>query len=100
MFIELARWAPDEAATQVCATLAVIAYRQGDGALAQLAVDRVLAAEPSHRLAGVLLELFNSGVRPEELDRLDIGSGEDPEIRARPALTLVTNEGTELDDRA
>jgi hypothetical protein len=47
--------------------LAVVAYRHGDGALAQVAVDRCLAAEPHHRLAHLLLAIMAAGLHPDEL---------------------------------
>ncbi len=70
LFTELARQCPDDVAAPVCAVLAAVAYRAGQGALAQVAVDRAIRAEPGHRLAQMLGELFNAGSRPEELDRL------------------------------
>jgi len=44
----------------------------GDGALAQVAVDRCLAAEPGHPLAHVMIAVMAAGLRPEEL--ADIGT--------------------------
>ena len=45
---------PPEEAAEICSVLAVVAYRYGDGALSQVAIDRCLAAEPGHRLAHLL----------------------------------------------
>ena len=51
MLIACATWTPDFLAAELCSVLAMVAYRHGDGALAQIAVDRCLAAEPGHPLA-------------------------------------------------
>ncbi len=57
--------------------LAFAAWRAGDGALANLALDRALAADPHYSMARLLQELFISGlppsavpldISPEELD--------------------------------
>lgn len=62
--------APDQDAAQICAVLAVVAYRYGDGALAQVAVDRCLAIEPGHRLAHLMLSVMAAGLPPSELTNL------------------------------
>jgi hypothetical protein len=57
--------------------LAFAAWRTGDGALANIALDRALAADPHYTMARLLRELFISGLPPSEvpmdisLDRLD-----------------------------
>jgi hypothetical protein len=61
---------PAEEAAEICAMLAVVAYRYGDGALSQVAIDRVLATEPRHRLAHLLLSATASGIRPDDLAEL------------------------------
>ncbi len=70
MLIAAAGWTPDAQAPQLCAVLAVTAYRHGDGALAQVAVDRCLAAEPGHRLAHLLMAIMAAGLHPDELEML------------------------------
>lgn len=70
MFIGLATWTPDAHCAQVCAVLAVVAYRQGDGALAQVALDRVLEVDPGHRLSGLLLAMMQAGMPPHLLDSM------------------------------
>ena len=80
MLIAVARSVPDDQAAEVCAVLAVAAYRRGDGALAQVAVDRCLAAEPDHRLAHLMLGVMAAGLPPADLVRLGnqaISSGTD-----------------------
>lgn len=70
MFIGLATWTPDASCAQVCSVLAVVAYRQGDGALAQVALDRVLEVDPGHRLSGLLLAMMQAGMPPHLLDSM------------------------------
>jgi len=52
------------------AALAVIAYRRGDGALAQVAVDRALRSDPTHRMAQLMLAVMAAGLHPSDLDDL------------------------------
>lgn len=54
----------------MCAALAVIAYRNGDGALAQVALDRALRSDPAHRLAQLMLAVMAAGLHPSDLDDL------------------------------
>ena len=61
---------PPEEAAEICSVLAVVAYRYGDGALSQVAIDRCLAAEPRHRLAHLMLSATATGIPPEELAEL------------------------------
>jgi hypothetical protein len=79
MLISCASWTPPALAPPLCAVLAVVAYRHGDGALAQVAVDRCLAAAPEYPLAHLMIAFMSAGVRPETLDRLaNLASGDDP----------------------
>ena len=82
MLVELARWVPDPVSAQTCCVLAIAAYRDGQGALAHVALDRALSAEPTHLLASMLVELFSSGVLPESLDRLITGTQPHATLRA------------------
>ena len=79
MLIAVACATPDEDAAEVCAVLAVAAYRRGDGALAQVAVDRCLSTEPDHRLAHLMLGVMAAGLPPAELAELAQSSQLSPE---------------------
>lgn len=82
MLIGCARWTPDALAPPVCSMLAMVAYRHGDGALAQIAVDRCLMVEPEHGLAHLMIAIMAAGVRPEELERFatgNLGAESEPE---------------------
>lgn len=87
MLIACAAWTTDDLAPGICAVLAVLAYRFGDGGLAQVAVDRCLQAEPGNHLVHLLMDTMAAGLPPSVLDRLltppdesDIG----PANRPRP----------------
>lgn len=70
MLISCASWTPPALAPPLCAVLAVVAYRHGDGALAQVAIDRCLTAAPQYPLAHLMIAIISAGVRPETLDSL------------------------------
>jgi hypothetical protein len=48
--------------------LAFTAWRAGDGALAGLALDRALAADPSYSVAQLLRDALRQGLPPSTLD--------------------------------
>ncbi len=68
--IAAAAGVPDDVAAELCSVLAVAAYRAGDGALAQIAVDRCLRGDPEHRLAHLMLGVMASGMHPDLLEGL------------------------------
>lgn len=72
-FIELLAWTPQPMCPEVAVVTAILAYREGDGALAQVCLDRVLATEPEHRLTGLVLQMINQGVKPATLDEIYLG---------------------------
>lgn len=80
-FISIATNCPPEEAAEICSVLAVVAYRYGDGALSQVAIDRCLSAEPRHRLGHLLLSATSAGLPPDELAEL---AGAGSTIRRRP----------------
>ncbi len=84
LFVDIARWAPDEFATPILSILALVAYRNGDGALANVALDRALAVEPDYRLAVLTQEFIAHGVHPTELDSLIIDWADHPANPAAP----------------
>lgn len=79
MLISCAAWTTDDLAAGTCAVLAALAYRSGDGGLAQVSVDRCLAAEPDNRLTHLLLAAMSAGLPPEVLDRLLVPPDGDPD---------------------
>ncbi len=51
----------------LCAALAMLAYRAGDGALGQVAVARALRIDPGHSLAQLAEQIMAAGLHPGEL---------------------------------
>lgn len=62
-----ARATPQANAGDLCAVLAVVAYCHGEGATAQVAVDRALACPTGHRLARLLIEVMAAGIHPQQI---------------------------------
>lgn len=84
LFVELARWVGDDFAVPVLAVLALVAYRSGDGALANVALERALGIDPGYRLAALTREFVVNGVHPTELDSLIIDWADHPGNPAAP----------------
>lgn len=59
---------PTAALGNLCAVAAVLTYRRGNGALAQICVDRALRADPDQRLAHLMLGVMACGMPPAALD--------------------------------
>jgi hypothetical protein len=53
----------------VCTLLAWVAYARGDGARANVALDRALRTDPEHSLALLLRRALDSGITPGEVRR-------------------------------
>lgn len=64
LWSDLVRRAPDGLVAPAAAVLGFAAWMSGNGALAWCAVDRCLAADPQHRLAGHLAEALTHAVPP------------------------------------
>ncbi|WP_219413407.1 DUF4192 domain-containing protein [Pseudonocardia nigra] len=67
LWTALVRETPDPEAAEPAALLAVSALLRGDGALANVAIDRAERAWPGHRLAGMLSALVATGPHPDEV---------------------------------
>jgi hypothetical protein len=61
----------------LCAAAAVLAYRTGDGTLAQVCLDRCFRVNGEHRLGHLLMTLMSIAIQPEELDALVQGPPSD-----------------------
>jgi hypothetical protein len=72
--------APDDA--PVCTLLAWTAYARGEGALANVALDRALAGRPDYSLALLLRAALDGGVHPDEVRSL--ARGTEQVLRSRP----------------
>ena len=67
LWAALARGTPDPEAAEPAALLALTGLLQGDGALANVALQRAEAAWPGHHLTETLRGLAAAGIRPSEL---------------------------------
>ena len=67
---ELTRRAPAPLDAAPATLLAVTAWVRGDGALANVALDRALASEPSYTFANLLRSALDACMRPAEIRRL------------------------------
>jgi hypothetical protein len=54
--------------------LGYLAWRAGDGALARVAIDRALQADPQHPMAGLLDEVLGLGIGPHAMTALESAS--------------------------
>lgn len=61
---DLVRRAPDDLVAGAASVLALAAWASGHGALAWCAIDRALAQEPDHPLAGLVADLLMGAVPP------------------------------------
>lgn len=70
LWTALVRETPDPEAAEPAALLAVSALLRGDGALANVALDRAEGSWPGHRLTRLLRAVAEAGIRPAELRAL------------------------------
>jgi hypothetical protein len=75
---ELVRLAVPPYHVQLLATLAWAAFVTGDGALASVALELALAAEPGHALSGLLAQALDGGITPEQMQRISRALGDLP----------------------
>ncbi|WP_300011161.1 DUF4192 domain-containing protein [Pseudonocardia sp.] len=67
LWAALCRELPDPEAAEAAALLAASALMRGDGALANVALDRAEHSWPGHRLTGLLRSVATCGMRPSQL---------------------------------
>lgn len=67
LWVHLARTLPDPERAEPLTLLGYSAYLRGDGPMAGVALCAALAADPCHRLAGLLDDALQTGVRPAAL---------------------------------
>jgi hypothetical protein len=70
VWTELTRRAPAPLDAAPATLLAVTAWVRGDGALANVALDRALASEPSYTFAALLRSALDACLRPAEVRQL------------------------------
>ena len=67
LLLQVARLVPPPADAPVCTLLAWVAYGRGDGALANVALDRALDSDPRCSLALLLRSALDGGVPPDQI---------------------------------
>jgi hypothetical protein len=72
LWVSLARVLPAPCRTEALVLLAFSAYARGDGPLAGVALDATLRIDPAHRMAGMLDQALQSGLRPERIRELAV----------------------------
>jgi hypothetical protein len=70
MWRELLRLAPRGYVAPIACIVAAMAYENGDGALAQKALDRAFADDEQYPLASLLRRVFNAGWPPESFSQM------------------------------
>ncbi|MEV0610973.1 DUF4192 domain-containing protein [Polymorphospora rubra] len=70
LWLDLTRRAQPELVAGPATLLGYVAYRRGDGAVAAIALERALHAQPGYRLAVLLSEALAAGIPPSALDDL------------------------------
>lgn len=68
----LARSLPEPWRVEALVLLAFSAYVRGDGPLAGVSLDAALRCDPEHRMAGMLDQALQSGLRPERIRELAV----------------------------
>ena len=86
LWTTLVRKAPPPELAEVAALLAFSAYLRGEGALACVALERIEATRPDHRLGTLLRQALNAGIPPEDLAVIAHDASED-------ARTLIEEDG-------
>jgi Domain of unknown function (DUF4192) len=66
LWTDVTRRAPDPYLPAPASLLAFTAWQSGDGALANIALDRALAADPGYSMALLLREILAAGVPPSQ----------------------------------
>ncbi|EXG81982.1 DUF4192 domain-containing protein [Cryptosporangium arvum] len=69
LWTDLTRRAEPDLAAAPASLLALTAYLGGNGALARVALQRALTAEPDYRIAHLLDDVLSTGIHPNELRR-------------------------------
>jgi hypothetical protein len=77
LLTDLARATPDEYAAPTCTLLAWVAYLDGNGALANVALERALRAEEDYSMALLLADALAAQMPPSAMRRVTAAAGRD-----------------------
>lgn len=86
LWTDLVRKAPEPELAEVAALLAYSAVLRGEGALANVALERIEATRPDHRLGVLLRQAMDAAITPEDLAVIARDAAED-------ARTLIYEDG-------
>jgi hypothetical protein len=67
LWVVLSRALPEPWRVEALVQLAFAAYARGDGTLAGVALEAALQCDPHHRMAGMLDQALQAGMRPEQI---------------------------------
>ena len=70
LWAELARCLPDRWRVEALVLLAFSAYSRGDGPLTGISLDAALRCAPAHKMAGMLDQALQAGMRPDQIREL------------------------------
>jgi Domain of unknown function (DUF4192) len=70
LWVMLARSLPEPWRVEALVQLAFSAYARGDGPLAGVTLEAALRCDPDHRMAGMLDQALQSGMRPDQIREL------------------------------
>lgn len=88
LWADMSRRLPAPWRAEALVLLAFSAYARGDGPLAGISLDAALTCAPPHRMAGMLDQALQSGMRPEQIREL-----------ARTGYRLASQLGVRLPPR-
>jgi len=74
---EVVRGVPPPYDAPLCATLAWVAYAEGEGVVANVALDRVFASDPDYSLALLIADALERQVPPSALEEVMRGAARD-----------------------
>jgi hypothetical protein len=96
LWTDLARLVPGQYRAAPTSLLAVIAWQDGNGAYANVALDQALAARPGYSMAHLLREAIESGAPPSMADPATVrreARAAMKQLRAQPARPGGTRSG-------
>jgi hypothetical protein len=70
LWVTLSRSLPEPWRVEALVQLAFSAYARGDGPLAGVALEAAIKCDPHHRMAGMLDQALQSGMRPDQIREL------------------------------
>ena len=86
LLVGLARTADDGDAAPICTVLAWVAYAHGHGALANVAVERALDADPDYEMARLIEDAMARLIEPSAIRAVTRDVRDDLKATSRPAV--------------